>query len=371
MTTYGVDVQVETQTKRPLKIDTSPGGKISRTTRTNNTGNYGNNSSYRPPQSATQARRIDGSGNYGNPMRTHVNVTATEVPGSKRQTLGNRARVASSNASSGLGKAAKTAGKIAKTVGGKISPGVGINAKGDIDFGLRAGGAGLSISGKGDISLGVPGLSATINPKNPTDTTVDIGFGAITIEQTRVGCSIIVTIKMGGKIINQETRKADDCKEPEPTPEPTPTPTPRPNPSPNPPPDVPKSGGNTTVRPAKPGYRYKWVWTTERSGIKPGSYRYLYNYDGVNHNDPSFWNPQDDPIIASEGDYIEEAFNYLYLDYVTLSNNNYDGTWTIGSVDSPKILPGASLKFFRSLFYCKKDGTRLVQITTGGFLVAY
>lgn len=246
MTTYGVDVQVETQTKRPLKIDTSPGGKISRTTRTNNTGNYGNNSSYRPPQSATQARRIDGSGNYGNPMRTHVNVTATEVPGSKRQTLGNRARVASSNASTGLGKAAKTAGKAAKTVGGRISPGIGINAKGDIDFGLRAGGAGLSISGKGDISLGVPGLSATINPKNPSDTTVDIGFGAVTIEQTRVGCSITVTIRMGGKIINQDTRKADDCVEPEPTPTPTPSPTPSPSPTPTPSPNpVPEPEQNT------------------------------------------------------------------------------------------------------------------------------
>ena len=248
MTTYGVDVEVKTQERTfdarrsfDARGQVNLGGKVGEggkltapSQRTQRTGNYGNNSAYRPPQSATQARRMDGSGNYGNPMRTHINVTATEVPGSKRQTLGNRARVASSNASSGLGKAAKTAGKVAKTVGGKISPGVGINAKGDIDFGLRAGGAGLSISGKGDISLGVPGLSATINPKNPTDTTVDIGFGAITIEQTRVGCSIIVTIKMGGKIINQDTRKADDCVEPEPTPEPTPTPTPAPTPAPSP-----------------------------------------------------------------------------------------------------------------------------------------
>lgn len=381
MTTYGVDVQVETQTKRPLKIDTSPGGKISRTTRTNNTGNYGNNSSYRPPQSATQARRIDGSGNYGNPMRTHVNVAASEVPGSKHQTLGNRVRVASSNAGTGLGKAAKTAGKVAKTVGGKISPGVGINAKGDIDFGFRAGGFGVSASVKGDVSVSVPGASVTFNPRDPKgDNKTEIGFGVWDISSTRNGCSIIITTSYMGKVISQETRLADDCEEPEPTPEPTPTPTPKPNPSPNPPPDVPKSGSNTTVRPAKPGYRYKfwmrtdWKITGEIEGFQASRFSYYKYGDNI-----------DDFLIAYEGDYIVEGFSYAYQDTVPVAIYDYMDNGvrvtraeiglTAGRVDdffnSPEVyVPGASLYHYRWLHYYRGN-TRLVAVETSGFTPAF
>ena len=227
MTTYSVDLKTETQTSRTgLGIDYTKGGALTAPTQpTPNSKSYGSNSRFNPPSGATQAKRMDGSGNYGNPMRTHVDVKATEVPGSKHQTLGNKARVAASNAKGALGKTAGMAGRV----GGRVSPGVGINAKGDIDFGLRAGGAGVSLSVKGDISLGVPGLSATVSPRNG-DTTVDIGFGGMTIESTRVGCSITVTVKLAGKIINQDTRQADDCVEPEPTPEPTPSPSPTPEP---------------------------------------------------------------------------------------------------------------------------------------------
>lgn len=253
MTTHSVDVEIgvkertfdarrrfDARGRVDLGGKVGEGGKLTApASRTQRSGSYGGDSSFResPRDSTRTARRIDGSGNYGNPRRTHVDVKATEVPGSQRQTLGNRARVAASNAKGALGKTAGMAGRL----GGRVSPGVGINAKGDIDFGLRAGGAGVSLSVKGDISLGVPGLSATVSPRNG-DTTVDIGFGGLTIESTRVGCTITVTVRLAGKIINQDTR--NDCAEPEPTPEPTPTPTPSPTPSPSPNPDP--NAGNTT-----------------------------------------------------------------------------------------------------------------------------
>lgn len=138
-----------------------------------------------------------------------------------------------------LGKTASVAKAAAGTVGkkvvGKLTPGIGINSKGDLDIGLRALGTGVSISIKGDISLSILGvISATADPKNSNNSKIEYGLGAVTIESTQDGCTITVTSRILGKIQNQTTRKADGCVEPEPTPTPTPTPSPTPSPSPEP-----------------------------------------------------------------------------------------------------------------------------------------
>lgn len=314
MTTYNQNVQAQTQTKTRtnLGIDNTPGGKISRSTRAQRSDGYGNpsssntsgNASNNRSQGATQARRVDGSGNYGNPMRNHVDVTSTEVPGSKKITTSSRLRSAASNAKNSLGKgissakgvAGKTAGAVAK-VAGKVSPGVGINAKGDIDFGLRAGGIGVSISAKGDVSLGVAGIQLTINPRDSDDFSYDFGLGAINITSTREGCTIIITTTVLGKITNQQYRQADECKEPSPDP-----PKPKGSTSPSSPineSDLPPKGsdawtlstpGVETMLLQGPCY-YVWAETQERWGVSTDPHFY-YTYDegnGWHYSSTYYW----------------------------------------------------------------------------------
>jgi hypothetical protein len=144
---------------------------------------------------------------------------------------------------------------IAKTVSavegkaGKISPGIGVNAKGDLDFGLRAGGVGLSLSTKGDISVGFGVGSITIDTSNPNTSAVDFGLGYITIDAVQSGCDVIITTRMGGKIVSQETRQADECREPEPEPEPEEEEIAK---------EEDEEGNTTTITRSafKPGYRY-------------------------------------------------------------------------------------------------------------------
>ncbi|SKB13333.1 hypothetical protein PL11201_490068 [Planktothrix sp. PCC 11201] len=237
MTTYARDIRVGNknpvtvdykQPRQGLGISNDTGGSLANRGRTPRSSSGGT--------SNAQPNQIGGSnpqGNWGRDSwarspkgtttRTALDVTAKTVGRSER-TASDRARVGLGNAARDLGKAAKTVGKV----GGKLTPGVGINSKGDVEVGLRVGGAGIALSVKGDLSLGVPGLSVVIDPKNLSNTTVDLGFGTATVEQTREGCDITVTVTMFGKIVNQDTRKADNCSEPEPTPTPTPSPTPGP-----------------------------------------------------------------------------------------------------------------------------------------------
>ena len=135
--------------------------------------------------------------------------------------------------------------RTAKTVG-RITPGIGINNKGDLNIGLKAGGAGIAVSTKGEISLGIVVGEVTFDPKNLNVGKVSIGYGQgnISSEATQDGCTITVTDKIGDKIVNQYTREADDekCKKPDPTPPPEPS---------DPPPPKPKTPGNRPIGTSK------------------------------------------------------------------------------------------------------------------------
>jgi hypothetical protein len=263
MTTYNRDVRVgnknqqqQTTYKEPsrgLGIDATKGGSLAKPQQQPSSGNGSSGNSQSSNRSPKGNWGSDSWNRSGNTTRTALDVTAKPV-GKSERTTSDRVRVGASNAARGLGNAAKGVGKGV----GRATPGVGINAKGDVEVGLRVGGAGIAISVKGDVSLGVPGLSVVINPKNLSNTTVDLGYGTATVEQIREGCTITVNVKMFGKIVNSDTRQADDCVEPDPTPEPTPTPTPEPtpkpaDPSPSNPPKPPSSFRSSTIRPLNLG----------------------------------------------------------------------------------------------------------------------
>lgn len=378
MTTYQTDVVVTTdvpKTARNLGIDTTQGGKLSSTRATNTQSNTrgsnarsssgGSNSSYRQPNSATQAKRIDGSGNYGNPMRNHVDVKSTEVPGSKRQTLGNRARVAGNNARNSAGKLAKTVGSVGSRLAGRVTPGIGINPKGDLDFGLRAGGAGISLSTKLDLTLGIPGLSVTTSLRNPGNTQVDFGFGSLTCEQTRDGCSITVTWRLGGKIINQDTRKADNCREPEP--EPTPQPTPEPPPKPNNPSDVPPATSKTTTTVTKitnpSGMR---IGAFTRFSFSPEPTAYTQFYDGSAVDPVTGYPKQPIPVTdkwddqyflydeTKYGDFyiVERSFFYTYS-VILKDDATQEYIYLFGTVETTRtvLTYNEDLTDYYSIFY--------------------
>lgn len=125
--------------------------------------------------------------------------------------------------------------------GGKVpglgSLGVGINARGDIDLGVSSAGIGATVSTRGDLSLGVGVASVTWNFRNPNESALGFGFNTLTITGEQQGCQIILSYRILGKIVNQETRMADECSSPDPEPkrprDPKPTPEPSPDPSPN------------------------------------------------------------------------------------------------------------------------------------------
>ncbi|WP_144017671.1 hypothetical protein [Planktothrix sp. PCC 11201] len=182
---------------------------------------------------------------------------------------------------------------------------------------------------KGDLSLGVPGLSVVIDPKNLSNTTVDLGFGTATVEQTREGCDITVTVTMFGKIVNQDTRKADNCSEPEPTPTPTPTPTPPPKP-PDPgeySPKIPPKSGNPP-RLNDTGTKPGWVILE-----LPGRISYQWNGSFIvgvylQGEDSSFW------------DHVPEYKAFLQG---IPSTSYYDTSWELDiKVSNTQLLIGAT-----------------------------
>ena len=323
MTTYNRDIRVgnrDTTYKEPSRgigIDSTKGGSLARPSSNNSNSQQGRSSN---PQGNWGS---DSWNRSGNTTRKALDVTAKPV-GKSERTTSDRVKVGAGNAVRGLGKAAK--GAV-----GKVTPGVGVNAKGDVEIGLRVGGAGLGVSSKGDISIGVPGLSAVVDPRNLGNTTVEIGYGALTIEQTREGCTITVTVRQFGKIINQDTRQADNCVEPEPTPvptpdvtptpqptpNPTPNPTPKPNPDPNPSPEpTPVPTPSPTPIPVSPGRwavaRYYSVtstaedWDYERWNDTPVEFfsgsRWFPGMTNSEAYGITFYSPQD-------------MYNYLRLAY--------------------------------------------------------
>jgi hypothetical protein len=148
------------------------------------------------------------------------------------KTLSTVARKAPETYRSVSGKVVDTIDKMhdrAKAIEARVTPVAGKNTRGDLDVGIRVLGAGVSVSSKGDISLGIGGVSITYDPKNPGNSNViDFGLGSATVERTQEGCTITITTRIMGNIVNQQTRQSDDCTEPEPTP--TPTPSPKPDP---------------------------------------------------------------------------------------------------------------------------------------------
>jgi hypothetical protein len=199
MTTYGTD----------LRIGTSPRGNTATLPRTQGSLNR-------------TAKTFPGGKSEIKPFRQATNNSPAVTPKSP----------SSDGTAKTVGKVANVAMGIGKKTLGKISPGIGINSKGDIDIGLRAGGAGISLSTKGEISLGIGIGQVTFDPKNKNVGKVELGLGVASSEATQDGCTITVTDRVLGKIVNQYTRQADDCREPEPTPTPTPIPTPKPTPQP-------------------------------------------------------------------------------------------------------------------------------------------
>jgi len=169
---------------------------------------------------------------------------------STQKTLGALSNGASKISDGVAKQTLKSGGALNKKVNNLVnrtSPVVGQNTKGDLDVGLRVLGSGVSVSNKGDITLGFGGVSITFDPFNAdTSNVIDFGLGKVTIETTQDGCTITVTTRIGGKIADQQTRQADDCKEPEPTPTPTPTPSPSPGGEPD---TAPKISGFTPKSP--------------------------------------------------------------------------------------------------------------------------
>lgn len=256
MTTYGTD----------LRIGTSPRGNTATLPRTNGSLNR-------------TAKTFPSGKSEIKPFRQGVNKSPSTTPKSP----------SSDGTAKTVGKVANVAMGIGKKTLGKISPGIGINSKGDIDIGLRVGGAGISLSTKGEISLGIGIGQVTFDPKNKNVGKVEIGLGVASSEATQDGCTITVTDKVLGKIVNQYTRQADDCVEPEPTPEPTPTPSPQPNPNPSDPIKPPKRGSTTSSSPLNnldPGESYYVYWT--------GSSNFINYEDNFRVSDPFDPNPRRD-----------------------------------------------------------------------------
>jgi hypothetical protein len=228
MTTYGTD----------LRIGTSPRGNTATLPRTQGSLNR-------------TAKTFPGGKSEIKPFRQATNKSPTVAPKSP----------SSDSTAQTVGKAAKGVAGIGKKTLGKISPGIGINSKGDIDIGLKAGGAGISLSTKGEISLGIGIGQVTFDPKNLNVGKVELGLGVASSEATQDGCTITITDRIMGKIVNQYIRQADDCVEPEPTPTPTPVPTPIPTPSPTPQPKTYKrytAGHYAVYQPTVGEITYPW-----------------------------------------------------------------------------------------------------------------
>ena len=263
MTTYGTD----------LRTGTSPKGNTATLPRTNGSLNR-------------TAKTFPGGKSEIKPFSQATNKSPSITP--KSPSSDRIAKI--------VGKVHYRAIGIGKKTLGKISPGIGINSKGDIDIGLRAGGAGISLSTKGEISLGIGIGQVTFDPKNLNVGKVEIGLGAASSEATQDGCTITVTDRVLGKIVNQYTRQADNCREPEPTPSPTPVPTP--SPDPNTPPPTPQPSTTRTVHTNYvEGIWYKFVWNRfNREGYDPWEDNYNL------------------PFIIVEGGGIEETITISTID---------------------------------------------------------
>jgi hypothetical protein len=313
MTTYGTDLRMGTSPRGNTATLPRTQGSLNRTTKT-----------------------FPGGKSEIKPFRQATNKSPTVAPKSP----------SSDSTAQTLGKAAKGVAGIGKKTLGKISPGIGINSKGDIDIGVRAGGAGISLSTKGEISLGIGIGQVTFDPKNLNVGKVELGFGVASSEATQDGCTITVTDRIMGKIVNQYTRKADDCVEPEPTPTPTPIPTPKPTPQPGQ--SSYKRSSSKTSNP--PGSGGMILTAITRFSFKPDS-RYYQNY----HNETpvpvtNSWDDTYPPIIKGiGGDYykIEETTTHSYsfvFKWYKLIGNVYDGGYyeekivtASGSVEYNKI----------------------------------
>jgi hypothetical protein len=177
---------------------------------------------------------------------------------STQKTLGALSNGASKISDGVAKQTLKSGGALNKKVNNLVnrtSPVVGQNTKGDLDVGLRVLGSGVSVSNKGDITLGFGGVSITFDPFNAdTSNVIDFGLGKVTIETTKKDCTITVTTRIEGTIVNQQTRQddSDKCKKPDPTPPPEPS---------DPPPPKPKAPGNRPIGTSKG--RYGW-WLISR-----------------------------------------------------------------------------------------------------------
>ena len=164
-----------------------------------------------------------------------VTVEARTVPGSTRQTLGNRARVTVSNAVDRFGKgvsAAKgaagkgTAGAAGSTVSNAASSSaqssarsaaasavgkvVSSSASGGPSVGWYRGGFGVGVSA-GGLDLGVGFASVSYNFSNPNESAIGGAFNTLTIKGTQEGCTIFLDYQFLGKSYFKETRQADEC----------------------------------------------------------------------------------------------------------------------------------------------------------------
>jgi hypothetical protein len=184
---------------------------------------------------------------------------------STQKTLGALSNGASKISDGVAKQTLKSGGALNKKVNNLVnrtSPVVGQNTKGDLDVGLRVLGSGVSVSNKGDITLGFGGVSITFDPFNAdTSNVIDFGLGKVTIETTKKDCTITVTTRIEGTIVNQQTRQddSDKCKKPDPTPPPEPS---------DPPPPKPKTPGNRPIGTSKGRHGWWLISLSSSRGSK-------------------------------------------------------------------------------------------------------
>lgn len=129
-------------------------------------------------------------------------VSSNSVSSSVSSSSGTTGVSGNSTTSRGLGSAAK--GAIGKA-------GLGMNAAGEITGGIYGGGVGVGISTSGKLDLGVGVASVSWNFQNPNESALGFGFNTMTITGKQEGCTVILSYKILGQIVNQETRQADEC----------------------------------------------------------------------------------------------------------------------------------------------------------------
>lgn len=300
-------------------------------------------------------------------------VSTTSPVNGRTSSFGSTTRSTSQSISNSVTNTAKAtsvakSGGILKGLSALGTLGVGLNAKGDIDFGISSAGIGASVSTRGDVSLGVGIVSVTWNFQNPNESALGFGFNTLTITGEQQGCQIVLSYRILGQIVNQETRQADECKgEEDKGKEGTDTNNQGNEPDPNSGEDVSRTS-NTQVLDIPPGGYF--ILQDFQVDVKKYSAGVLTsvttNFETINSNlITGFRNP----IFIPEGwQVLRESGTVTHNKYVTYENSY--GKWFVDSLFANNFLKGTFKRHFNNFYlfnpvHKQKIGIEFSNYVTG------